>query len=135
LRVLPRPRYRASASVRFADFDRGSAAARALAQSGLYPANCRLLDATEALLSGAGDGTAALLLVAFEAADRDVEPQLAAALRLCSDAGGTWPTGARRSGPEDAEGEAPARDGAAAWRSAFLRAPYLRDAVIALGWI
>ena len=34
---------------------RGAAAARAIAQAGLYPANCRLLDAGEAAVSGAGD--------------------------------------------------------------------------------
>src|SRR5205814_9318854 len=44
MRVVPRPRWRASASLAFRSFDRGVAAARALAQSGLMPANARLLD-------------------------------------------------------------------------------------------
>ena len=48
VRVRPRPRFRASAGVRFADFAAGAAAVRALSQSGLYPTNCRLIDAAEA---------------------------------------------------------------------------------------
>ncbi|HEY8087305.1 MAG TPA: FAD-binding oxidoreductase, partial [Polyangiaceae bacterium] len=52
MRVRPRPRFRASASVRFPGFFEGARAARAIAQSGLYPSNCRLLDPQEALLFG-----------------------------------------------------------------------------------
>src|SRR4051812_29754196 len=44
MRLHPAPRYRASASVAFPDFHSGARACRALAQSGLHPANCRLLD-------------------------------------------------------------------------------------------
>ncbi|HSR96831.1 MAG TPA: FAD-binding oxidoreductase, partial [Kofleriaceae bacterium] len=44
MRVVPRPRWRASASVAFRDFAAGVAAARALVQSGLGPSNARLLD-------------------------------------------------------------------------------------------
>ncbi len=43
MRVQPRPRFRAGASVYFAGFADAVAAARELAQSGLHPANCRLL--------------------------------------------------------------------------------------------
>ena len=48
VRVRPRPRFRASAAVRFETFQDGVAAVRALSQSGLYPANCRLIDPDEA---------------------------------------------------------------------------------------
>ena len=48
VRVRPRPTQRASAGVRFADFAAGAEAVRALSQSGLYPTNCRLIDAGEA---------------------------------------------------------------------------------------
>jgi len=120
--------------VRFETFEAGAEAARALAQSGLYPANCRLLDATEALLSGAGDGSVALLLVAFESADHDVGASLSRALELCVDCGGTWPDGMRVVGPDSESADR--RDAAAgAWRSAFLRGPYIRDAIATLGWI
>src|SRR5712671_1316728 len=66
VRLHPVPRYRASATVAFADFLGGARACRAIAQSGLYPANCRLIDAAEAMLNGVGGGTGeALLLLAF----------------------------------------------------------------------
>src|SRR5206468_3002510 len=56
MRLQDRPTFRASAAVTFADFVAGAAAARALAQAGLYPANCRLLDPGEAATAGAGSG-------------------------------------------------------------------------------
>src|SRR5262249_4680087 len=67
-----RPTFRASASVGFARFAAGAAAARAVAQAGLFPANCRLLDPGEALTAGAGDGSEAVLLLAFESADHSL---------------------------------------------------------------
>jgi alkyldihydroxyacetonephosphate synthase len=128
LRLQERPRFRASASVRFARFSDGAAAARAMGMSGLYPSNCRLLDATEAMISGAGDGSAALLLVGFESADHDVEPQLTRALELCADHQGEQPATVRTTRGDS-------EDGASRWRAAFLRAPYIRDALVTLGWI
>src|SRR5581483_4642996 len=61
VRVRPRPTHRASAGVRFGDFAAGAQAVRALSQSGLYPTNCRLIDPREAKVTGAGDGSFALL--------------------------------------------------------------------------
>jgi alkyldihydroxyacetonephosphate synthase len=125
MRVRPRPRHRASTAVRFADFETGAGAVRALSQSGLHPANCRLIDPAEAALTGAGDGSAALLVLGFEAADHEVEPWMALALECCGDHGGSW------------RGRAPQRQGNSdavdSWREAFLRAPYLRDTLIAIG--
>ena len=48
MRLQDRPRFKASASVTFADMTAAMAAVRAIAQAGLHPANCRLLDAGEA---------------------------------------------------------------------------------------
>jgi alkyldihydroxyacetonephosphate synthase len=113
--------------VRFADLLAGAEAVRALAQSGLRPSNCRLIDAEEAALTLAGDGSAALLVLGFEAADPDevpVDELLHRALRICRAHGGA------HDAPR-AAGEA--GDGVAAWRSAFLRAPYLRDLMVAMG--
>jgi alkyldihydroxyacetonephosphate synthase len=126
VRVRPRPRFRASAGVRFASFQDGAAAVRALSQSGLYPANCRLIDAAEAKLTGAGDGTHALLVLGFESAAFDVRPRLDEALTCCADHGGTWDT------PGDAGGDG---DSVGTWRDAFLRVPYLRDTFVAMGVI
>jgi alkyldihydroxyacetonephosphate synthase len=132
MRLQDRPRFRASASVTFGDFAAGAAAARAIAQAGLYPANCRLLDAGEAALSGAGSGDEAVLLLAFESADHGLDAWIGRALECARDHGGRVPAGAGTTRSTD-EG---ARDGAAgAWRRAFLDAPYLRNAIVALGMI
>jgi alkyldihydroxyacetonephosphate synthase len=134
VRVRPRPQAHSLAAVRFGDFHDGIAALRAIAQSGLRPSNCRLIDAEEARMTGAGDGTSALLVLGFEAADESLLPVgelLDRALVLCAEEGGTWDEGAlRRPGPgaRDAGGDA-----VGAWRTAFFRAPYLRDAFVSMG--
>jgi alkyldihydroxyacetonephosphate synthase len=122
MRVQPRPRLRAGASVRFAGFGAAVDAAREVAQSGLYPANCRLLGHEEALLSGSGDGSHAILVLGFESADHEPGPWLARALEIC----------AGHRGQVREEGTS---DPAATWRSAFLRGPHLRDAVVRLGLV
>ena len=119
VRVQARPEHRDGASVFFEGFDRGAQAVRALAQSGLHPSNCRLLDAAEAGMTGAGDGERALLVLGFESADHPVDPWMERALELCADHGGEARRG--RGG------------GSGAWRQAFLQAPYLRDTLIAAG--
>jgi alkyldihydroxyacetonephosphate synthase len=124
VRVQPRPEHRASAGVRFPDFARGAECVRAISQSGLYPSNCRLLDAGEAELTMAGDGSHALLVLGFESTDHPVESALDRALAICAEHGGT--TAPRREGGGDAVGS---------WRSAFLGAPYVRDLLVALGVI
>ncbi|HET8976579.1 MAG TPA: FAD-binding oxidoreductase [Solirubrobacteraceae bacterium] len=130
MRVRPRlddTGFRAGTTVHFADFAAGAQAVRALAQSGLHPANCRLIDADEARLTGAGDGTRALLVLGFESPSFPVDGLLAQALECCGDHGGAW------EAPDPGGRE---RDAAAAgWREAFLRAPYLRDVFVAMGVI
>ncbi|HEY1590995.1 MAG TPA: FAD-binding oxidoreductase [Solirubrobacteraceae bacterium] len=125
VRVRPRPTQRASAGVRFERFEDGAEAVRALSQSGLYPSNCRLIDAREAAVTGAGDGSHAVLVLGFESADHDVEPSMSRALELCADHGGAW----------ERRGSGGSRGGGAvgSWREAFLRAPYLRDTFVAIG--
>jgi alkyldihydroxyacetonephosphate synthase len=172
VRVQPPPSHRRSAAVRFADFARGVECVRALSQSGLHPANCRLIDAREARMTLAGDGGHALLVLGFESGDHAVDGALKRALEICGDFGGEGDgvggTGsAARSAsdgsPEGAAGGRSAgsaggggasagggRAGAAAnvathtrgggdavgtWREAFLRAPYLRDVLVAIGAI
>ncbi|WBB69345.1 FAD-binding oxidoreductase [Micromonospora sp. WMMD812] len=130
VRLQARPRWRAGASVAFADYDAGVRAVRALSQSGLHPANCRLLDPMEALIN-AGSSTAVLVL-GFESADHPVTAWMERALELCRDHGGDLPEPPRYTDTAD---EA-ARSGAAdTWRSSFLRMPYQRDALAARGMI
>jgi alkyldihydroxyacetonephosphate synthase len=132
MRLQDRPRWRASASVTFANMLAGAEAVRAVAQSGLAPTNCRLLDPGEAMTSGAGAGDAAILVIGFESADHRPDAWMARALELCRDHGGQVPAGA--GGTRD--DESGAREGAVgAWRKAFLDGPYLRDAIAAMGMI
>jgi alkyldihydroxyacetonephosphate synthase len=123
VRVRPRPVQRASRAVRFAHFAAAAAAVRALAQSGLQPSNCRLVDAREAALTFAGDGSADLLVLGFESASQPVDERMAAALMICREQGGTW----------EEPRNAAAGGAVGSWRTAFLRAPYVRDVFVAMG--
>jgi alkyldihydroxyacetonephosphate synthase len=130
MRLQDRPTRRANASVRFASFGSGVAAVRALSQSGLEPANCRLLDPGEAATSAGGSGSEAILVLGFESADHDLEPWMRRAVELCRDHGGVVPDEAIRTRTDDSV----TREGSAgAWRSSFIGAPYLRDALVSVG--
>ena len=130
MRLQARPVYRASTSATFPDLLSAVPAVRALAQSTLFPTNCRLLDAREANLNGVGDGSRAVLLLGFESADYDVTPQLQTAIDLVRDHGSVGiaePYVARPGDPTKRDAQADQ------WRESFLAAPYLRDALIRLG--
>ncbi len=133
VRVHGRPEYRASSVVQFPDFKSGSRAVRAIGQAGLYPANCRLVDPVEAALTGTGTGDGAVLLLTFESADHPVDQWLSVAVECCREYGGTE---AKNEGYDEAGrllGVEPGTDQAESWRDAFLRAPYLRDIMVAMG--
>jgi alkyldihydroxyacetonephosphate synthase len=130
MRLQDRPKFRAGASVAFPDFIAGANAVRAIAQAGLYPANCRLLDPGEAANAGANQGEAAVLVLAFESADHELEPWMKRALEICAELGGKIPEGAGRTRTDAAA----THEGAAgAWREAFIKAPYMRDVLISMG--
>jgi alkyldihydroxyacetonephosphate synthase len=125
VRVQDKPIHRRSAGVRFTSFSAGAEAVRAISQGGLYPSNCRLIDAAEAALTSGGDGEHALLVLGFESADHELTPWMDRALELCAAAGGEW---------DEVRDGGQGRSGAVgAWREAFLRAPYLRDTFVAMG--
>jgi alkyldihydroxyacetonephosphate synthase len=100
---------------------------RALAGSRLFPSNCRLLDPGEAALTSAAPDGKALLVLGFEGPS-PVDGPMAEALELCGDHGGSQ---RERSGGSPAG--AGSEGSADRWRDAFLRAPYLRDTLIAAG--
>ncbi|MQY10752.1 hypothetical protein SRB5_08650 [Streptomyces sp. RB5] len=131
VRLQDRPRWRAGASVGFADHADGVRAVRALAQSGLHPANCRLLDPVEAFINA--NSPTAVLILGFESADHPVTAWLERALELCRDHGGTLAEPARYT--DTAEESAPGAGAADTWRSSFLRMPYQRDALAAQSMI
>jgi alkyldihydroxyacetonephosphate synthase len=122
MRLQDRPRFREGGAVRFADFFTAARAVRAIAQAGLYPTNCRILDPQEACNTGAADGTAAILVLAFESADHPVAPWMGRALECCADHGGA---------PERTQAADGHREGAAGlWRNAFIRMPYARERLV-----
>lgn len=134
MRVRARPRFRARATARFPSFEEGARACRSLAQSGLHPANCRLLDPIEAMVAGVGGGDEAVLLVGFESAEHAMDRWLALAAESCRDHGGAVADEDVRSGEGDGgEDERGGGGAAGTWRSAFLRGPYLRDAMVSMG--
>ncbi len=141
VRVRPRPEYKSSCGVEFDDFHAAARAIREISQSGLYPTNCRLLDALEAGTTGAGSGEKNLLVLGFESAQLPVEEPMRLALDIARTHGGT-PGDPRTSGPTGrnrppGEGFRPvggeSEDAVGAWRGAFLLAPYLRDTFVACG--
>jgi len=129
MRVQDRVKFKASAGLRFANYSDGVDATRAVAQSGLFPTNCRLLDANEALIAAGVDDGSALLVLGFESADHPVDAWIARAVELCQDHGGTAPDGVRTGGESSTDGSV------GAWRNSFLRAPYGRDALVQMAVI
>ncbi|MCU1449558.1 MAG: hypothetical protein JWP02_1728 [Acidimicrobiales bacterium] len=141
MRVQDRVRFKASAAVHFASFASGAEAVRAVAQAGLYPTNCRLLDPGEAMISaGVADGSAVLVL-GFESADHPVDAWIARAVECCADHGGAVPDGVKTSesgsgsGSDSGSGAGSGDGAVGAWRKSFLRAPYGRDALVSLGCV
>jgi alkyldihydroxyacetonephosphate synthase len=155
VRVRPRPEFKASCGVEFDDFLAATRAVREISQSGLYPANCRLLDALEAGTTGAGSGEKSLLVLGFESAHHPVDAPMDLALEIAREHGGipnpspetqrtrvAQPTltplqwgksrlrRSFRSRPVDPRESG---DAVGAWRGAFLLAPYLRDTFVACG--
>lgn len=120
LRVQDRPVHRASTAVLFAAFEDALAGVRAIAQSGQTLSNCRLLDHGEARATGAGNGEHAVLVMGAESADGPVDAVLAAAVETARSHGGLV--------QQDGSGDA-----VSSWRSAFLRMPYVRDALVRCG--
>lgn len=154
MRVQPRPRWRASASVRFSRFAEGVIATRALSQSGLFPSNCRLLDEKEALLHRVAADGRSVLLLAFESADHPLEPWMERALSIATDLGGSCEEEPMYSTdvvysmrPHALSSQPPpsvppaselpdiAHDAADAssWKRSFFDAPYLQSALVSLG--
>jgi alkyldihydroxyacetonephosphate synthase len=124
MRLQDRPTFRSKSAFAFKRFSAAAAAARALAQSGLYPSNCRVLDQSEAELSGVGNGTDSVLIVAFESADHEVKPWIARAEEICRDNGG------EKSQPRETKDDKVSR-----WRDSFIDLPHRHDALVALNMV
>lgn len=127
VRLQDIPKYKKTITVAFPSFKAGAAAVRALSQSGLNPANARLIDATEAFMNGLGDGKSAMLIVGFESHQRDVTYWMKEALELCKEHGGSWDEKRLTATTRSAKGDA--------WKKSFLLIPYMRDEWIRLGMV
>jgi alkyldihydroxyacetonephosphate synthase len=141
VRVRPRPEFKTSCGVEFDDFHAAARAIREISQSGLYPSNCRLLDALEAGTTGAGSGEKNLMVLGFESAHHPMDAPMTQALDIARTHGGT-PGEVRTSGPTGRNVDpgstfrpvgGQSGDAVGAWRGAFLLAPYLRDTFVACG--
>jgi len=142
VRVRPRLQFKTSCGVEFDDFLAAAGAVREISQSGLYPSNCRLLDAMEAETTGAGSGEKHLLVLGFESPHLPVDEPMRLALDIAQSHGGipnSPPPGRAPTGrnPRPGKGSRPvgadAPGAVEAWRGAFLLAPYLRDTFVACG--
>jgi alkyldihydroxyacetonephosphate synthase len=126
VRVRERPSFKLSVGVAFDEFIAGTEAVREIAQSGLNPSNCRLLDAIESDTTSAGPPGKALLVLGFESAHHPVDGPMTIALDAARGHGG-------QPGEIKGGGERSSADPVNAWRNAFLQAPYLRDSLVACG--
>jgi alkyldihydroxyacetonephosphate synthase len=125
--------------MRFRQFGAAVQAARELAQSDLYPSNCRLLDPAEAMLHRVVADGSSVLLIGFESADHPLEPWMARAVEIARARGGVGEPrlsddGGDGSGRGSGGGSARA-DAAGSWRAAFLDAPYLFNSLVSLGCV
>ena len=128
MRLQNRPTFRSSCTVEFINYEDALKALRLISQSGLFPSNCRLLDANEALFNGAGDGKSHLLILAFESADHDKKASLERALEIAKDNKGNFEVPSQDS-------QAHRSGSSGTWRNSFIKAPYLRESFTRRGII
>ena len=132
MRIQARPRFRASAAVRFPSFAAGGEAVRQVVQTKLWPANCRLLDPGEAQDALGHDGTRAILVLGFESAELPQGEQMRQVIEIARDCGGS--VGEDEIRIIDASGEEARRpEAVGAWRNAFIGAPYQRNISMGMG--
>lgn len=124
VRVRRAPEQQVYEGWRFASFDAGSDAMRALAQEGLLPTVLRLSDETESALNladpasiGSEAATGCLMIVGVEGTPARVEARRAEIAARLSELGG------------DPLGTAPGES----WAAGRFHAPYLRDSLLDVG--
>ncbi len=130
VRTQDAPKFRSRASFFFSEFDDGVEATRAVARSGLQPANCRLLDAREAMLNGVAFDGSTVLLVGFESANAPTRGPMESVVELCRDFDGELRREPVHSGPD---GESDGATAQSRWRTMFFEAPYLQNTMVSLG--
>ncbi len=129
MKVVKRPTFRNNAAVHFTNYWDGVQAVRAISQSGLNPANVRLLDHNECKYSGTGDGSTAVLILGFESADHPMDARMARAMECALDHKGFLPDESKAAQDD------PRAGAAGRWREAFIKGGYLREMLTARGII
>ncbi len=132
MRLQHRPKWRATASVRFDRFMNGVDAVRQIAQSGLFPSNCRLLDEAEVVINRIADKPCAILVLGFESADHPQDQKIERAVAIAEEHGGVLQKDGISYNPDHAE---KGSSEAESWRNAFIRMPYWRNRLTAMGMI
>ncbi|MCL6416170.1 FAD-binding oxidoreductase [Aestuariirhabdus sp. Z084] len=147
VRIRRRTTRKWSASIHFSDYDAALEAVKDIAQSGLMPSNCRLLDAREAMLNGIAAGDCSVLVLAFESCGECCEDRFRQALNIAENAGGLpsidVSAGDAKQGNESAESVGSkdeelatvGEDSSEQWKQSFLKMPYLREYLCARGII
>jgi alkyldihydroxyacetonephosphate synthase len=123
VRLQPRPTHRWSATFGAPDLSTGLDAVRMIAQSGVRPATCRLIDGREAAVTGTLATGEAVLVLGAESWSAPIDADATQLTVAASDAGLRL---------IDANGR---NETGESWRSSFLRAPYLREQLVLLGLI
>jgi alkyldihydroxyacetonephosphate synthase len=127
IRVQPRPTHRWSATFGCADLTTGLRAVQAIAQSGIRPATLRLIDASEAAVTGTLATGEAVIVAGAESWAGPVDAEANVIASVCA-GHGLRPV----SDSSDSSGGNQVGD---SWRSSFLRAPYLREQLTLIGLI
>ncbi len=91
-------------------------------QSGLTPANCRLLDPVEGLLHGVRSDGRAVLLLGFESAALEQSESIERAIAGAVACGGVLDGAAKSETDGDAD----------RWKSAVFQGPYLQNVMVSL---
>ena len=126
MRLQDIPKFKVTRTVRFKNFWKAVEATRQLSQSGLFPTNARLIDHMEAFSNGLGDGQSTVVIIGFESHQHAVDHKLEDALQICKNLEGECDT------PRIVNERSEKAD---AWKSSFLKAPYLRDELMKSGFI
>lgn len=126
MRLQTIPKFKAAQTVSFVDWDHAVSACRDISQSGLNPANARLVSPLEALSNGLGDGSSSVLILGFESHNHEVTHWMNEALQIAERNGGKW-IKKENHNKRDASADS--------WKNSFLAAPYLRDQMMRLGCI
>lgn len=126
MRLQDIPKFKLTKAVKFKSFSAAVESTRLLAQSGLNPANARLVDPMEAFSNGLGDGSSTMVIVGFESHHHPVDHMMELALEICQAQGGEYESKPAKTG-RSAKADA--------WKNSFLKAPYLRDELMKKGFI